>query len=137
MNFKIFDDDFDVNKKQYYDEILQMQKSVIDKDKQKEFINFVDKVLVDTRSYYILIFALKVMKNLNKINPATANKQIYDYCLVNALSFMPDKTFIETGIMIVAKFHKLGNAFAQCQEVDVELLINKAKELAKKESQKK
>ena len=77
------------------------------------------------------------MNNLNKINPLTADKQAYDYCLVNALSFMPDKTFIETGVMIVSKFHKMGKLFAESLDVNVDLLLENAKELAKKRTQKK
>lgn len=127
MNFKIFDDEFDENKKEYLQEITKLQKRTISVTKKDVWENFVNKVLVDTRSYYILIYALKVMINLDDKNLAQTDK-FYDNALVQAMSFMPDKEFMETAILIVAKFHKEGINLAKSQNVDIISLLKQAKE---------
>ena len=57
----------------------------------------------------------------------------YNNVLLSAMSFMPDKTFVETSIMIVAKFNKNGKLLAENQNVDVDTLCKKAKIQARRE----
>lgn len=133
MNFKIFDDEFDENKSQYLEEVKNLSKGVILVEKQGEWETFVNKVLKNTRNYYILTYALKVMHNLEKKNTFGNLDDFYNNALLSAMSFMPDKTFVETSIMIVAKFNKNGNALAENQNVDVDTLCKKAKIQAKME----
>ena len=133
MNFKIFDDEFDENKIQYLEEINKLSKGVIIVEKQKDWDIFVKNVLKNTRNYYILTYALKVMHNLEKENNFDNFDDFYNNVLLSAMSFMPDKTFVETSIMIVAKFNKNGKLLAENQNVDVDALCQKAKIQAKKE----
>lgn len=133
MNFKIFDDEFDENKGQYLEEIKNLSKGVIIVEKQKEWETFVNKVLTNTRNYYILTYALKVMHNLEKKNDFDNLDDFYNKALLSAMSFMPDKTFVETSIMIVAKFNKNGKLLAENQNVDVDALCQNAKIQARME----
>lgn len=133
MNFKIFDDEFDENKGHYLEEIKNLSKGVIIVEKQKEWETFVNKVLTNTRNYYILTYALKVMHNLEKKNNFDNLDDFYNNVLLSAMSFMPDKTFVETSIMIVAKFNKNGKLLAENQNVDVDTLCKKAKIQARRE----
>lgn len=133
MNFKIFDDEFDENKQQYLSEISVLSKGVIIVEKQKEWVSFVNKVLTNTRNYYILTFALKVMHNLQNKNNFDNLNDFYNNALISAMTFMPDKTFVETAIMVVAKFNKNGKALAENQNVDVDTLCQNAKIQAKRE----
>lgn len=129
MNFKIYDDEFEENKPTYLEEINNLKKTAISSDKIEEWDKFVEKSLVDTRSYYILVFSLKVMKNMNNRNKLSSlsDKDFYNACLFKAMTFMPDKTFIETVIMIAEKFHKLGKNLAESQGVNVVELYEQAK----------
>ena len=130
MNFKIYDDEFDDNKQAYIEEINKLKTHALTQDKTEEWDNFVKKTLVDTRSYYIIIFSLNVMKNMNQKNNNLNmdKKDFYNNCLLKAMTFMPDKTFIETAIMIIEKFHKSGKELAESQGVDVNALYNQAKD---------
>lgn len=131
MNFKIFDDEFEDKKQNYLQEIENLSKNVITPEKKKQWNDFVNKVLVDTRSYYILIYALKVMQNLENQKNFSNADEYFNNALINAMMFMPDKTFIETAILIVSKFHRLGMELAKNQNVDIDLLFKDAKKQEK------
>ena len=132
MNFKIYDDEFNDNKKEYLSEISRLKTLALPKEKIDEWDKFVNKTLVDTRSYYILVFSLNVMINLNNRNKFLGNeKDFYNSCLLKAMTFLPDKTFIETSIMIIEKYHRLGKCLAQSQGVDTLELYKQLKDVKK------
>lgn len=124
MNFKIFDDDFENEKSGYKSELDALAKDLIQAEDKKIWQTFVNDVLVDTRSYYILLYSLKVMKNLNAPNVFGNDKDYFNNALVSAMTFFPDKTFIETAIMVVAKFHEKGIALARNQGVNIDVIYS-------------
>lgn len=112
MKFELFDDEFEQQKPEYLRTIYQMADELIEKEKRGEWNLFVSRVLNKTRNYYILETALKVMKNLN-------GGMDLDTCIFKSVSFMPDQSFVEMVVAIVAKYHKIGEHFAKHYNVDM------------------
>jgi hypothetical protein len=130
VNFEIFDDDFQIDKAAYLEELSNLAAETIENQLQETWKSFTKQMLTNTRNYYLLKTALKIMQNLNK----TMDN---DSAVFNALSFMPDKTFIETTIMIIAKYHSKGKELANHFNVDVsEIKKAESKEKPDKAKQK-
>lgn len=130
MNFEIFDDEFEQEKEGYNQEIKNLSKNLIESSKKTKWNKFVESNLVSTRNYYLITTALKVMKNINQ-------GQDYDSALMTSLSFMPDFTFLETTIILVAKFHPKGEEFATYHKIDISKYIEEEKPEDKKFEAKK
>lgn len=112
MNFEIFDDEFEQDKPSYLEEIQELSNQVVEPKHKERWEKFVEENLVSTRNYYLIITALKVMKNLN-------DGQDFEMALVSALAFMPDFTFLETVVILVGIFHAKGEEFAKHHKVDI------------------
>lgn len=111
MNFEIFDDEFDEEKSGYKKEINILGKNLISKEKKDDWKKFVSLSLTNTRNYYLIITALKIMQNLNE-------NMTFDSAYFKALSFMPDMSFFNTVVMIVCAYHEKGVAFANYFNVE-------------------
>ena len=112
MNFELFDDEFEQEKTNYLKEIYHVADELIETEKRGNWNLFVSRALINTRSFYIIKTALKVMSNLNA-------GQNYDNSFYNALSFMPDQSFANMVIAIVSKYHKDGNEFSNHYHMDI------------------
>lgn len=111
MKFEMFDDDFEQDKFDYLKEIYALSDQLIDKKIRGDWNLFVSGTMVSTRTYFIIITALKVMKNLNQ-------GLDFDTCVFQALPFMPDQGFVETVVLVVAKYHAQGKALAEHFHLD-------------------
>jgi hypothetical protein len=111
MNFELFDDDFEKDKFLYLKEIYDLSDKQINPSFRGDWNSFVASTMVSTRAYYIIVTALKVMQNLAKTTD-------FDNCVFNALPFMPDQEFVETVVLVVAKYHEKGIELAKHFGVD-------------------
>ena len=118
MKFELFDDEFEQEKPEYLKTIYKMADELIEKEKRGEWNLFVSRALINTRSFYIIETALKVMKNLN-------GGMSLDSCIFKSVSFMPDQSFVEMVVAIVSKYHKIGEEFAKHYSVDLKQFENK------------
>lgn len=136
MNFAIFDEDFELDKPNYIEEISALEKNLISEGYINQWQDFVKKHLTDTRNYFLLKTALKIMQNLKK-------QEDFDTAVFSSLSFMPDQGFIHTAIMLVVRFSDIGQELAKHFNVDVADIIEAKKaekndlEQAKKLAEKK
>lgn len=129
MNFEIFDDEFEQEQFEYLKEIYALSDELISKAQRGKWNLFVSTTLKNTRNYYILITALKVMQNLNE-------GKNYDSAVFEALSFMPDQTFIETVVTIVGVYHKNGEILAKHYNIDLSLYKKEEKDKKASSSEK-
>lgn len=130
MNFEIYDDEFKEEKPEYVKTIYKLSNELIEKEKRKDWDLFVSRALTNTRSYYIIETALKVMQNLNK-------KQDYDESFFNALGFMPDQSFVEMVVAIVSKYHKVGYDYAKHYNIDMKPFEQKPEDKSQEEKEDK
>lgn len=130
MNFAIFDDDFALEKANYIKEIKKLEKQAISDEYKLEWKDFVKIHLTDTRNFYLLQTALKIINNLKE-------KLDYDTAVFSSLSFMPDQTFLETTIMLVVRFSNFENDFAKHFNVDVTSILKAKKEYKNKQKESK
>ena len=117
MKFEMFDDDFEQDKVDYLKEIYDLSDKLIDKKIRGDWNLFVSSTMVSTRTYFIIVTALKVMKNLNQ-------GADFDTCVFQALPFMPDQGFVETVVLVVAKYHTMGKALAEHFHLDASHLTH-------------
>lgn len=124
MNFELFDDDFDESKSKYKKEILTLSKNLVLKNMEDDFKKFVTKNLTCTRNYFILLFALKTIENVEE-------GESFEMAPISAFTFLPDTTFFQTMCMVIRKYLKHGEDFADYFNVKLETPSSKYSKVKK------